>query len=276
MARCRFAATLVALLTATPVVTGNKTATWLDKRGDLIDKVYGYGKGVLPTQSVPDAIKTWPEDTDPRSAGLRGLVWNMSTLFEITSTVFYSPASGDASKRSTSAFLFHHGHSNCVCADGTTALTKSKCAPGCVSSMPSKYEDPGEYTWWDLYNVSTFYHALGHDVFILSMPLKGINLGPGMEPGPNAKINDNHWWFLQWEQMGDAALRYFLEPAYLTVNYAVANGYEEVRARSLFLYACVCVRGAMLCVLYAALVAAVQVGASRGSTRVPRSLACLN
>ena len=75
---------------------------------------------------------------------------------------------------------------------------------------------------------------------------------------------------------GDAALRYFLEPAYLTVNYAVANGYEEVRARSLFLYACVCVRGAMLCVLYAALVAAVQVGASRGSTRVPRSLACLN
>ena len=34
-------------------------------------------------------------------------------------------------------------------------------------------------SWWDLYNVSDFYHSLGHDVFILSMPLKGINLGPG-------------------------------------------------------------------------------------------------
>ena len=46
--------------------------------------------------------------------------------------------------------------------------------------MPSLAElsDPG-YSWWDLYNVSNFYHSLGHDVFILSMPLKGINLGPG-------------------------------------------------------------------------------------------------
>ena len=30
---------------------------------------------------------------------------------------------------------------------------------------------PPRYTWWDLYNVSSFYHSLGHDVFILSMPL---------------------------------------------------------------------------------------------------------
>ena len=38
--------------------------------------------------------------------------------------------------------------------------------------------DPG-YSWWDLYNTSDFLHSLGHDVFILSMPLKGVNLGPG-------------------------------------------------------------------------------------------------
>ena len=37
---------------------------------------------------------------------------------------------------------------------------------------------PG-YSWWDLYNVSSFFHSLGYDVFIHSMPLKGVNVGPG-------------------------------------------------------------------------------------------------
>ena len=45
------------------------------------------------------------------------------------------------------------------------------------------------YTWWDLYNVSDWVHAMGHDVFIFSMPLKGINLGPGTT---DTKLNDNH------------------------------------------------------------------------------------
>ena len=54
---------------------------------------------------------------------------------------------------------------------------------------------------------------------------KGINLGPGTT---DKFLNSNHWWFLQWEQKGDAALRYFLEPAVLTANYAEANGYENI------------------------------------------------
>ena len=92
--------------------------------------------------------------------------------------------------------------------------------------MPSLAEnsDPG-YTWWDLYNVSNFYHSLGHDVFILSMPLKGINLGPGTT---EKSLNSDHWWFLQWEEKGDSPLRYFLEPAYLTMNYAKDQGYADV------------------------------------------------
>ena len=50
----------------------------------------------------------------------------------------------------------------------------SACKPGCNSSMPSGSEQSmAGYSWWDLYNVSTFFHSLGHDVFILSMPLKG-------------------------------------------------------------------------------------------------------
>ena len=57
------------------------------------------------------------------------------------------------------------------------------------------------------------------------MPLKGINLGPGSTP---TKVNSDHWWFEQWEEKGDYPLRYFLEPAVLTANYAFANGYEKI------------------------------------------------
>lgn len=89
----------------------------------------------------------------------------------------------------------------------------TKCRPGCNSSMPTNAQIGGVgYSWWDLYNVSSFFHSLGHDVFILSMPLKGVNVGPGSTP---TKVNDDHWWFLQWEQKGDHPLRYFLEPAYV-------------------------------------------------------------
>jgi hypothetical protein len=108
---------------------------------------------------------------------------------------------------------------------GDPVIVGAKCRPGCNSSMPSNSQPVDQYTWWDLYNVSTEFHAAGHDVFILSMPLKGINLGPGCT---DTLLQSNHWWFLQWEQRGDAALRYFLEPAVLTANYAKANGYEQI------------------------------------------------
>ena len=53
------------------------------------------------------------------------------------------------------------------------------------------------------------------------MPLKGVNswVGEGAV---------DHWWFLQWEKKGDAALRYFLEPCVLTANWAKAQGYQDL------------------------------------------------
>ena len=136
--------------------------------------------------------------------GLHGLVWDMSTsLFNITSTVFYSRRSGQASK---SAIFFHHGHTNCICEaiPPMPALSASRCRPSCRSAMPTYNEtdDPG-YTWWDLYNVSSFFHDLGYDVFIFSMPLKGVNLGPGSNA---THLETDHWWFLQWEMKGDFPL----------------------------------------------------------------------
>lgn len=200
------------------IASANSTEYWIGRRAALIDKVFGYGPGVLSNKSVPDDILTWPEEP-----GLQGLVWNMTTYFPITSTVFYSPVK--VGQRSKNAFFFHHGHSNCVC-KGSKAMDKAKCRPGCKSSMPSGSEksDPG-YSWWDLYNVSTFFHSQGYDVFIFSMPLKGINLGPG---STDTTLNSNHWWFLQWEQKGDQALRYFIEPVVLTANFATAQGYSEI------------------------------------------------
>ena len=151
----------------------NSTESWLAKRAALIDEVLG--PGGLPNRSQPDHILTWPA-SDP---GLQGIVWNLSTYFPINSTVFYKPIT--PGKRSKSAFFFHHGHSNCVCPhkSGDPPLVAAKCKPGCNSSMPSHQQPVDEYSWWDLYNVSSFFHSLGHDVFVFSMPLKGINLGPG-------------------------------------------------------------------------------------------------
>ena len=101
--------------------------------------------------------------------------------------------------------------------------------------MPSNAEvGMAGYSWWDLYNVSDFFHSLGHDVYILSMPLKGVNYGLGYDKSGKLIKNEtgggavDHWWFLQYESRGEAALRYFLEPAYLTVNFAKAQGTEWI------------------------------------------------
>jgi len=57
------------------------------------------------------------------------------------------------------------------------------------------------------------------------MPLKGINLGPGSN---ETTLNSDHWWFLQWEDKGDHAMRYFIEPIVLTINYAKSVGYKDI------------------------------------------------
>eukprot|EP00911_Craspedida_sp_UC1_P001938 UC1_evm2s1491 len=218
---------IVVLLSAINVVDfvgANSTAYWLSRRAELIDSVYGMGPGVLPTRAQPDWVIEYPSDPTP---GLVGLVWNLSsTFFPINATVFYSPVV--PGKRSKHAFLFHHGHSNCICnrEAGEPPIAAALCRPGCNSSMPTYAEiDMPGYSWWDLYNVSSFVHDLGYDLFVLSMPLKGVNLGPGAS---DDGFPTDHWWFLQWEQKGDYPLRYFLEPAVLTVNYAKALGYDEI------------------------------------------------
>ena len=63
-------------------------------------------------------------------------------------------------------------------------------------------------------------NSLGYDVFILSMPLKGINLGPGCT---DDKLETNHWWFLPWEEKGDSPLR----------SVAALTNHARARARTL-------------------------------------------
>ena len=98
--------------------------------------------------------------------GVHGLVWDMGSTRgrNISSTVFFSPAT--PGRRSKSAFLFHHGHSDCICPvpSGTPAgsAARRRCRPGCRPDTPQLAEraDKG-YTWWDQYNVSKFFHSLG-------------------------------------------------------------------------------------------------------------------
>eukprot|EP00658_Telonema_sp_P-2_P047012 TRINITY_DN3545_c0_g1_i2.p1 TRINITY_DN3545_c0_g1~~TRINITY_DN3545_c0_g1_i2.p1 ORF type:complete len:424 (+),score=79.11 TRINITY_DN3545_c0_g1_i2:37-1308(+) len=219
---------LLFLAVLMPPSQANSTEYWLGRREALIDDVFGRGAGVLSSKSIPDQVIDYSADTP----GLQALVWNMTTRFEISSTVFYSPVT--PGKRSTDAFFFHHGHSDCACptlSSNTQSLAYRKCQPGCNSSMPTKAEiGMSGYSWWDLYNVSDFAHSLGFDVFILSMPLKGVNLGPGSTA---SAANGDHWWFLQWEQQGDHPLRYFIEPVVLTANYAKAQGYDQIHMAGL-------------------------------------------
>ena len=181
--------TLAATL-AVFAATSNSTAAWLEHRAKLVDSVLGYGVGKLPTRSTPDWIV---ENVAP--GGVSSLIWNLSNgRFDINATVFYAPRSGDPKKPASQAFHFHHGHTNCVDCPGNSG--SEKCVPGCKS--PFAYAN-----WWDLYNVSSFFHSLGYDVFIHSMPLKGVNVGPGSNA---SYLNTDHWWFLQWEEQGDHAM----------------------------------------------------------------------
>jgi hypothetical protein len=221
-----------------PPAAAHNATFWHTKRQLLISGMFGSRK--LPTRSVPDHIT--------ELGGVTVVQWNLSTLFPITSSVFYVPA--DKSKRSETAFLMHHGHTNCICPMGPrtaciadnpplsppAAQTMSvlmpngsscfaRCAPGCSSTIGLGGTSGGG-SWFDLYNTSSFLNSLGYDVFLLSMPLKGINVLDG--------VPSNHDWFRQWEEKGDYPLRYFVEPCILTVNYAMQQlGYLHVHMMGL-------------------------------------------
>ena len=118
------------------------------------------------------------------------------------------------------AFLLHHGH----------------------SKLGAEANTPGA-TWYDYYNMSTFLaETADADVFIVSMPLYGLNAVPG--------VPESHGWFRQFEadpghspgENGTATLRFFLEPVVLTTNYALSLGYEEVRRVCVRVCARACVR----------------------------------
>ena len=53
-----------------------------------------------------------------------------------------------------------------------------------------------------------------------------------LTPVPRRRyLNTNHWWFQQWEDAGDHAMRYFLEPVFLTANYAT----ERLATKKLYI-----------------------------------------
>ena len=141
------------------------------------------------------------------------------------STVFYAPR--ERGRRTPSAFLFHEGHTNCVCerAAGAPMLHKHWCRANAQYhsiKMPSAF--------WDLNDLVEFVHSLGFDAFFLGMPLYGANHEHKYGPPASKRLfsSKDHWWFLQHEQQGDHGLRYFLEPILRTIAFATAQGYTDL------------------------------------------------
>lgn len=181
--------------------SANSTEYWLGRRRAMAATIWSSGE--LPTRSKPDYI------LPTNITGASRIIWDISSKFlQLNSTVFYSPRSPGGGARSKTAFLSHHGHSDAPLRGGN---------------------------WWGFYNVSSFLHAapFDADVFILSMPLKGAN---GWSSGTKLQrsYGNQHGFFAPLEKKGDKAIRYFIEPTILTINFAMKElGYESVHMMGL-------------------------------------------
>ncbi|CAK9117028.1 unnamed protein product [Durusdinium trenchii] len=201
----------------------SSTPGWKQAREELIAAVFG--TRTLPMRTQPDRLRALTED-------LLEMTWDLSGSFQINSTVFYAPLKG-----STRAVLWHQGHHDCVCpATGQfTGLSKipgfqqAPCQPGCVGIKHVKdVKLRKSVKWWDLDNVTDFFHTLGYSVFILSMPLVGVNF-----MSQRSSNWTDHWWFQKHEAKGDFTMRYFCEPVVLSINYALSLGFQEVHLAGL-------------------------------------------
>ena len=163
----------------------NTTEAWLRQRRRAIGAVFGEAAGgVLPRRDSPDGFEMGV------APGVDAIRWDLPVGAEgesnISSTVFWAKigcgGKGGDNGQSKDAFLFHHGHGDCTCPDGPEPADSFRCRPGCESPHP-------EGSWWDLYNVTSFLHALGHDAFLVSMPLKGVNIGEYVCDGGGTRKN---------------------------------------------------------------------------------------
>lgn len=210
-----------------PLPRGGKKA-----REDLINAVFGHR--TLPSRSQPDQQQKIQED-------LYELTWvktskDISRSFDLKSKVFHVPR-GQGSR---SAVLWHQGHHDCICpmfpaqpsppgSKIPPGFQQGACAPGCMGYKHIKDHKLRRHaTWWDLDNVTSFFRSLGHHVFILSMPLVGVNF----DPQRSSNWTD-HWWFQQQEALGDFTIRYFCEPVILTMNYALSLGLQDIHLAGL-------------------------------------------
>ena len=158
---------------AAAAAASNTTEAWLRMRRRAVGAVFGEAAGgALPRRDSPDGFEMGV------APGVDAIRWDLPVGAEgesnISSTVFWAKigcgGKGGENGQSKDAFLFHHGHGDCTCPGGPEPADSFRCRPGCESPHP-------EGSWWDLYNVTSFLHALGTDAFLLSMPLKGVNIG---------------------------------------------------------------------------------------------------
>lgn len=208
----------IAWLLASVGASARTPAEWLAQRNEVVKTIWS--DGALPNRSRPDAILP----TNVTNA--TQLEWSMQgPFFALNATVIHHRRS--VANRTKDIMIMHDGHLytdwdytiNCFreVAQCYNATTK-QCDPSCV--------------WFDFGNLSTWVHnELQLDYFRLFMPLMTLNALPRGVPGIEHDAWGNHTgheWFRQWQAKGDRPMRYFVEPVVLTINYALALGYERV------------------------------------------------
>ena len=185
------------LATSFVFAMSSTASEWLSLRKSTALTVWPDLGGRLPSQSTPAASEPVPAFPD-----LTRLTWTIACeYFAQNSTVYHSVRTPGL--LSDTVVVHHHGH-----------------AHGCTPTLPdSRCDSPRSF--YDFYNITDFYHReLGADYFALYMPLFG--------PNAQAGLPEAHDWFSQWQDKGVPTLRFFLEPAILTINYALRLGYKQV------------------------------------------------
>lgn len=229
-----------------PLAHDASPQAWLQARHDLQQAIFG---GAPPTRSTPD-IAPQPLPTpvtfgnclcllrgectvDACSKPINGSVFgwtisqevNSSFTLTLNSTVYHTLNSSGLApdpmigfddgraptvrwpevpmapqRLSDTLVIFHDGH-----------MVVSGC----------HYDDDGTMDWLN---------QLGFDAMHLQMPLHGCNLIPGEDP----LHPPSHQWFEQFSGHDGAAsgsfpfMRFFLEPVWLSINYARSLGYKNI------------------------------------------------
>jgi hypothetical protein len=236
---------VISSATPSPLAPTINTST----RAQLIDTLFGLGKGVLPSEKVPAEVISvegpsakgcycaYFGECDVSSCqwgnNMTKIIWNIRTkvndtfTLDLNSTIIYTLNTSGAAPQihdgaGVSPEIPGGGWFGNESNSGGEALYPQGIGDTLVlfhhgHSRPCDYAPP---LWLD--QAQDWLNQLGYDVMSLSMPLHQLNY--------HKESLCDHKWFEQFEKQGVKTIgRYFLEPVVRTINYATETlGYKRI------------------------------------------------